>query len=123
MDQYNTLKRFSDYLACHEEEYAALKVKDKEWYTVKYGYFVLVSNIDATPKDLLSEYFGRTDIEIVFKQRKSTWIFCHYQNGPILQREERYCMTSLTRLPCCSFVKVCVSQGCPLPRSSADVSR
>ena len=70
VDQYNALKRFSDYLVEHEEEYAALKVKDKDWYTVKYGYFVLVSNIDMTPKDLLSEYFGRTDIEIVFKTAK-----------------------------------------------------
>jgi transposase len=47
-----------------------LKVKDKDWYTVKYGYFVLVSNIDTSPKDLLSDYFGRTDIEVVFKTAK-----------------------------------------------------
>ena len=33
-----------------------------DWYTVKYGYFVLVSNIDTSPKELLSDYFGRTDI-------------------------------------------------------------
>ena len=51
-------KRFIDYFACHEDEYATLKVKNKNWYTVKYGYFVSVSNIDVTPKDGLSEYFG-----------------------------------------------------------------
>ena len=70
VDQYNALKRFSDYLVDHEDEYAELKVKDKDWYTVKYGYFVLISNIDASPKDLLSDYYGRTDIEVVFKTAK-----------------------------------------------------
>ena len=70
VDQYNALKRFSDYLSEHEEEYSELKAKDKDWLTVKYGYFVLVSNRDLTPKELLSEYFGRTDIEVVFKTSK-----------------------------------------------------
>ena len=70
VDQYNALKRFSDYLVEHEDEFDELKVRDKDWYTVKYGYFVLVSNIDATPKELLSEYFCRTEIEVVFKTAK-----------------------------------------------------
>ncbi len=70
VDQYNALKRFSDYLIEHEDEFAGLKVRDKDWYTVKNGYFVLVSNIDTTPRELLSEYFGRTDIEVVFKTAK-----------------------------------------------------
>lgn len=70
VDQYNALKRFSDYLSEHEDEYSELKAKDKDWLTVKYGYFVLISNRDLTPKELLSEYFGRTDIEVVFKTSK-----------------------------------------------------
>ncbi len=70
VDQYNALKRFSDYLVEHEEEYGTLKAKDKDWMTVKYGYFILVSNIDTTPKEMLSMYFGRTDIECVFKTGK-----------------------------------------------------
>ena len=70
VDQYNALKRFSDYLSEHEDEYADMKVKDKDWMTVKYGYFVLISNLDLTPKELLTEYFGRTDIEVVFKTSK-----------------------------------------------------
>ena len=70
VDQYNALKRFSDYLVEHEDEFDELKVRDKDWYTVKYGYFVLVSNIDATPKELLSEYFCRTEIEVVVKTAK-----------------------------------------------------
>ena len=49
----------------HEEEFSELKVRDKDWYTVKYGYFVLVSNIDASPKELLSDYFCRTEIDLI----------------------------------------------------------
>jgi len=70
VDQYTALKHFSDYLSEHEEEYAELKVRDKDWLTVKNGFFVLVSNLDMTPKDLLTEYFGRTDIEVMFKTSK-----------------------------------------------------
>lgn len=70
VDQYNALKRFSDYLVEHEEEYETLKAKDKDWLTVKYGYFILVSNIETEPKEMLSEYFGRTNIEYVFKTGK-----------------------------------------------------
>ena len=70
VDQYNALKRFSDYLMEHEDEYEELKVKDKDWMTVKNGYFVLISNREMSPKEMLSEYFGRTDIETVFKTSK-----------------------------------------------------
>lgn len=70
VDHYNALKRFSDYLSEHQEEYDQLKNRDKDWYTVKYGYFILLSNIDTTPADLLSQYFCRTEIEMVFKTSK-----------------------------------------------------
>jgi len=70
VDQYNALKRFSDYLVEHEDEFNELRIREKDWYTVKYGYFVLVSNIDTTPKELLSEYFCRTEIEVIFKTAK-----------------------------------------------------
>ena len=70
VDKYNALKRVSDYLTEHEEEFEALKMKDKDWTMVKYGYFVLLSNIDASPRELLGQYFGRTDIEVVFKTGK-----------------------------------------------------
>lgn len=70
VDQNNATKRFTEYLAEHEEEYDEMKAKDKDWMMVKYGYFVLVSNRDLEPKDLLTEYFGRTDIEAVFKTSK-----------------------------------------------------
>lgn len=70
IDQYNALKRFSNYLVEHEDDYQELKDKDKDWSMVKDGYFVLVSNIDTTPKALLSNYFSRTEIESVIKTGK-----------------------------------------------------
>lgn len=70
VDQNNALKRYSDFLVNHADEFEAMKDKDKDWTTVKYGYFVLISNIDTTPKQLLTNYFGRCDIETVFKTSK-----------------------------------------------------
>lgn len=70
VDQYNALQRFRDYLLEHQGEYNELKDKDKDWCTVKYGYFILLSNIDTTPDDLLCQYFCRTEIESVFKTSK-----------------------------------------------------
>ena len=70
VDQYNALKRFSDYLVEHAEEFADLLDRDKDWMTVKYGYFILISNQETTPEILLSDYFGRTEIETIFKTSK-----------------------------------------------------
>ena len=70
VNQFNALQRYRDYLIEHREEYDELKNRDKDWYTVKYGYFVLISNIDTPPADLLTQYFCRTEIERVFKTSK-----------------------------------------------------
>lgn len=51
----------------HPEEYAALKDKEKDWISVRFSYFVLLSNRKLEPVDMLTEYFGRTDIEGVIK--------------------------------------------------------
>ena len=70
VDRTNALYRFSDYLLKHQDEYDAMKLAEKDWMTVKHGYFVLLSNIDTTSDDLLTMYFGRTEIEKVFKTSK-----------------------------------------------------
>lgn len=70
VDKDNALLRFKEYLLDNEDEFEGLKDKDKDWMTVKYGYFVLVSNIDTTPQDMLDQYFERTRIESVFKTAK-----------------------------------------------------
>ena len=70
VDKYTALKRYSDYLVEHEDDYELLKDKDKDWMTVKYGYFVLISNLETTSEKLLTDYFERCDIEAVFKTSK-----------------------------------------------------
>ena len=70
IDRNDALSRYNTYMSENEEEYDQFKDKDKDWYMVKYGYFILLSNIDTTPADLLSQYFCRTDIEGFFKTSK-----------------------------------------------------
>jgi len=70
VDKNNALQRFRDYLLEHQEEYDALKDSEKDWLTVKNGYFVLLSNRDTTPAQILSDYFKRVEIESVFKSCK-----------------------------------------------------
>lgn len=70
VDHNNALLRFREYLTEHEDEYQQMKESDQDWMTVKYGYFVLLSNVDTTPEDLLYRYFCRTEIETVFKTSK-----------------------------------------------------
>lgn len=67
---FNALQRERNYMLDHPEEYAALKDKEKDWMSVRFGYFVLLSNKKLEPVDLLTEYFGRTDIEGVIKTSK-----------------------------------------------------
>ncbi len=52
------------------DAYDRLSMAEKNWHSIKYGYFVLVSNIEASPAEMLDEYFGRTSIETVFKTGK-----------------------------------------------------
>ena len=71
VDQYNALKGYSDLLSRLDDgEFEKMKDSDKDWMTVKYGFFILLSNIDSTPEDILTRYFGRTNIEVVFKTSK-----------------------------------------------------
>ena len=70
VDKHNALQRERNYMLDHPEEYAALKDKEKDWMSVRFGYFVLLSNRKLDPVDLLTEYFGRTDIEGVIKTSK-----------------------------------------------------
>lgn len=70
VDEPNAMKGLRDYILKNPDEYAALKDKDKDWMTVKFGFFILVSNIETTPEEMLSMYFGRCDTETVFKTSK-----------------------------------------------------
>lgn len=70
VDHEHANLRFREYLLQNEEEFQNLKDKDKDWQMVKYGFFVLVSNMDVSPEELLGKYFCRTEIEGIFKTSK-----------------------------------------------------
>ena len=71
VDKENALIGFRNYLIEHEEEYEALSLAEKDYKTVEYGFFILLSTYVMEPKDLLIEYFARADIEGVFKTAKN----------------------------------------------------
>lgn len=52
------------------EAYEKLSMADKIWFDLKFGYFVLITNKNMTPSDILDSYFARADIETVFKTGK-----------------------------------------------------
>ncbi len=70
VDKDNALEGNRNYRKDHSEEYQKLTNKEKNWLSVKYGYFVLVSNKDLAPQQMLDEYYGRTNIETIFKTSK-----------------------------------------------------
>ena len=70
VDHHNALQRERNFMLDHPDEYAVMKDKEKDWLSVKFGYFVLLSNKKLTPAELLTDYFGRTDIEGVIKTSK-----------------------------------------------------
>ena len=70
VNKNNALQRERNYMLDHPDEYRAMKDNEKEWLAVRFGYFVLLSNRKLTPAELLTEYFGRTDIEGVIKTGK-----------------------------------------------------
>jgi len=72
VDMNNALQRERYYMLNHPDEYAEMKDKDKDkdWFSVRFGYFVLLSNRNLSPEALLAEYFERADIEGVIKTSK-----------------------------------------------------
>ena len=70
VDKDNALQLSRKWRQENEELYESMTDKDKNWYSVKFGYFILLSNDEKSPAELLDEYFGRTQIETVFKTAK-----------------------------------------------------
>lgn len=70
VDLFNANKKLCDFIGEHGDEFNAMKDCQKDWYKVKFGFFVLLSNEERTPEEMLSEYFGRVAIEGVFKTGK-----------------------------------------------------
>lgn len=70
VDQYNALKGYTDFVGRKPAEFEKLSNREKDWYKVKFGYFVLISNYRKTPAEILDDYFSRTRIETAFKTDK-----------------------------------------------------
>lgn len=70
VDHYNALKGYTDFVSRKPEEFERLSNREKDWYKVKFGYFVLISNYRKTPAEMLDDYFSRTRIETTFKTDK-----------------------------------------------------
>lgn len=70
VDKDNALERARTWRMEHEEEYEALNDKEKNWHSVRYGFFILLSTEEKEPKQILDDYFSRTQIEGVFKTSK-----------------------------------------------------
>lgn len=70
VDHYRALQGFTDFVENNPDEYEKLTNKEKDWYGVKYGYFILVGNYIKEPAEILKDYFCRTSIETVFKTDK-----------------------------------------------------
>ena len=70
VDKHNAVVNSTKWITEHPDEYGKKNMKEKTWMEVSFGYFVLLSNEDKTPPELLDDYFGRTDIETVIKTGK-----------------------------------------------------
>ena len=72
LDKNNAAYRFGKWLTSSEnrEEFETLTDKEKTWRSYKDGFFVLLSNIEEDPDDMLDRYFGRMTIEVSFKTIK-----------------------------------------------------
>ena len=71
VDKERALIGLKDFMKKHTDLYAQMKDKERKWLAVHAGYFVLLSNKDRTPSELLDLYISRTHIEAVFKSAKS----------------------------------------------------
>ncbi len=55
----------------HRQEWEMLCDSDKEWYSVKDGFFILIGSKWLSPKDALVEYKSREKVEEFFKDGKA----------------------------------------------------
>ena len=85
VDKDNALSCLRKTMSERPEEYDAMLERDKDWEQVRGGYFVLVSNMEEmSPARALDAYFGRMEIEEVFKTAKD-----HLRLLPLSKWSER----------------------------------
>lgn len=70
LDKLNAELKFNKWLRENGDDFGRMTDKEKNWRAVKDGFFILVANYSAEPQKILADYYGRTDIEGVFKTSK-----------------------------------------------------
>lgn len=72
LDKNNAVNLLAEWMKDddHRDKYKSMTDREKTWYDHKFGFFVLVSNIEASPEEMLSRYFERMVIEACFKTIK-----------------------------------------------------
>jgi len=70
VDKDNALEGCRNYRLKHEDEYQAMTDKEKNWTSVRFGFFILLSTELKEPDVKLDDYYGRSQIETVFKTSK-----------------------------------------------------
>ena len=70
VDKLNAIVNSTKWITEHQEEFEKMSMAEKTWTEVSFGYFVLLSNQEKTPAELLDDYFGRAEIEAVIKTGK-----------------------------------------------------
>ena len=70
VDHNNAVRSLSAFMKDHHEDFAKLSDDDKNWKSVSYGFFTILSNEVDSPRRMLDRYFCRTHIENVFKTSK-----------------------------------------------------
>lgn len=63
VDWLNANSRSAEWRGKHYEEYVKMKPTQKDWLAVEFGFFVLISEKEMKPDELLDQYFERIDIE------------------------------------------------------------
>jgi len=58
VDNQNILPGERNHMLDHPEEYAALKDREKDWISARFGYFVLLPNKRLNPADLWKDLPG-----------------------------------------------------------------
>ncbi|HKM07690.1 MAG TPA: hypothetical protein VJ869_11955 [Sphaerochaeta sp.] len=70
VDKDKALEGCRNYRLKHEDEYQAMTDKEKNWTSVRFGFFILLSTELKEPDVKLDDYYGRSQIETVFKTSK-----------------------------------------------------
>lgn len=84
LDRDNAEAGFAAYYDRNEEEYRKMSESEKTWSQFQCGYFVLISNQDDTPENILDKYLERGEIESFFKCSKQ-----HTDMLPIYKHNEK----------------------------------